>query len=86
MRKNLNERAQKLLEEGKAHQEADKHGQAVPRRKLNKWKTQVYELERDFDFFNFYNDNQRSPIWYYFRLALGILRCGLSCLARRRCS
>lgn len=73
MRKNLNERAAKLLEEGQQIKQAEETGKAWPRRKVNKWKTKVYELERDFDFFNFYNDNQRSPIWYYFRLALGIL-------------
>lgn len=73
MRKNLNERARDLMKEGQDIKAAEESGKAWPRRKVNKWKTKVYNLERDFDFFNFYNDNQRSPIWYYFRLVLGIL-------------
>jgi hypothetical protein len=75
MKKNLHERSEKLMIAGKEIQQCDETGKPWPRRKINKWKTDVYTLERDFDFYNFYLDNQRSPIWYYFRLGLGILRC-----------
>lgn len=39
MRKNLNERAAKLLEEGQQIKQAEETGKAWPRRKVNKWKT-----------------------------------------------
>eukprot|EP00698_Gefionella_okellyi_P000768 TRINITY_DN1068_c1_g2_i1.p1 TRINITY_DN1068_c1_g2~~TRINITY_DN1068_c1_g2_i1.p1 ORF type:complete len:515 (+),score=104.60 TRINITY_DN1068_c1_g2_i1:64-1545(+) len=73
MRTNLRERAKNLIEEGQRLKREEDEGKKHPRRKLNAYRTKVMQLEHDHDYFNFYNDNQRSPIVYWSRLILGIL-------------